>query len=129
MDSNHRPRPYQRRALTSWATCPKWCQEAELNCRHKAFQASALPLSYLGLFIFITVLNCQHTPTILGLLELYPDLSGTERTKVPLWRDWLIPLYKKIRNVKHCIINCILISSQNTWKKFWFNFLVFLKNN
>gem|GEM_PF-3410968 len=27
----------------------KWCREAELNCRHEAFQASALPLSYPGL--------------------------------------------------------------------------------
>src|SRR3989339_258121 len=26
-----------------------WCHGAELNCRHKDFQSSALPLSYHGL--------------------------------------------------------------------------------
>ncbi len=37
------------------------CQEAELNCRHKAFQASALPLSYpgTGMSIFQNNRNLQ----------------------------------------------------------------------
>ena len=30
-----------------------WCREAELNHRHKAFQASALPLSYPGMTVFV----------------------------------------------------------------------------
>jgi hypothetical protein len=33
-----------------YKTTKKWCRETESNHRHEALQASALPLSYLGIY-------------------------------------------------------------------------------
>ena len=43
----------------------KWCQRADLNCRPKAYESSALPLSYSGLKLSVFCMSsCPATKVI-----------------------------------------------------------------
>ena len=73
-DSNSRPPGPKPGTLAIWANPRyiRWCQRVELNYRHKAFQASALPLSYSGIFCI---------EILVGLGGLEPPTSSLSETR------------------------------------------------
>lgn len=52
----------------------KWCQRADLNCRPKAYESSALPLSYSGIVEIL-----RFTRVFAGILTLLPGLFGVHQ--------------------------------------------------
>jgi hypothetical protein len=66
--------------LTGWSACLKWCQRQELNLRPKAYESSALPLSYAGKI-------AEHKISALDILASYFAVAitskpGKKRSKI-----------------------------------------------
>ena len=59
----------------------KWCQRADLNCRPKAYESSALPLSYSGLKLSVFCMNSRLATTVLIVNTRTIKMHRIERQK------------------------------------------------